>query len=97
MTESRSLIPAVFDTASDLALLVILAPVLLVLLIIGPGLFIWFFNPWGVLFAIVFYNIPFCALGYAVWKDPENKGLQVLWLFQMVTAYFACLLAVPME
>ena len=81
MTESRSLVPVMFDTASDLAILVLLAPILLILLVIGPGLFIWFFNPWGVLFAIVFYNIPFCALGYAVWKDPDNTGLKILWLF----------------
>ena len=97
MSESKSLIPVLFDTASDLAILVLLAPVLIVLLIIGPGLFIWFFNPWGVLFAIVFYNIPFCALGYAVYKDPDNGGYKALWLFQMITAYFGCLLVVPME
>ena len=97
MSESRSVLPAMLDTASDIGLLILLFPLLVFLVVIGPGLFIWFFNPWGVLFAIMFYNVPFVCLGIAVYKNPENKGLWWLWVFQMVTAYFGVLLVVPME
>ncbi len=97
VTESHSAMPAVFDTASDLALPVLLFPVLLVLLIIGPGLFIWFFSPWGVIYAVIFYNIPFIALGISVFLNPDNKGLRGLWVFQMITAYLGVLLTCPTE
>ncbi len=97
VTESHSAMPAVFDTASDLALPVLLFPVLLVLLVIGPGLFIWLINPWGVIYAVIFYNIPFIALGAAVFLNPDSRGLWWLWVFQMITAYFGVLLTCPTE
>ncbi len=45
------------------------------LLVIGPGQFIWFYNPWGVICANIFYNVPFVALGMAVFLNPDSKGL----------------------
>ena len=52
-------------------------------------------DPWLIICAIVFYNVPFIALGIAVYKNPENKGLIGLWVFQMVTAYLGVLITAP--
>lgn len=97
MTESRSALPAMLDTATDIGILILLFPVLIILMIIGPGLWIWFFNPWGVLYAVFFYNILFIALGVGVYRDPDNMFLRGLWVFQMITAYLGVLLTCPTE
>lgn len=95
MSESKSLFPEIMDTTSDIAIAILLLPVLMIMVIIGPGFWLWFINPWSVIYAIIFYNVPFIALGAAVWKNPENKSIWWLWVFQMVTAYFGVLITAP--
>lgn len=95
MTESRSALPAIIDTTSDVACLILLLPILMIMVVIGPGFWLWFIDPWLIIYAIVFYNIPFIILGVCVYRNPENKGLIALWVFQMVTAYLGVLITAP--
>ena len=95
MIESRSAMPAIIDTASDAACLILLLPILMIMMVIGPGFWLWFIDPWLIIYAIVFYNIPFIILGVCVYRNPENKGLIALWVFQMVTAYLGVLITAP--
>ncbi len=95
MTESRSVLPAIIDTTSDAICLILLLPILMIMVVIGPGFWLWFIDPWLIIYAIVFYNVPFIILGISVYKNPENKGLIALWVFQMVTAYLGVLITAP--